>query len=166
MIIGSGAPTLSRATNSNAMGNVQIRAKLEATRAWWRSDVGNTLGRDMSSLLWWLVARPRTSPTPVKECIPPISRRRASSMLKTRPLWIFLSSRGLAAGTSSFSKRHPNSNLRLRQIIVVHRHGDQSPMAAMKEMASPRAPPPESGRKKHGAVVDSRGIQGGVGILA
>jgi len=75
-----------------------------------------------------------------------------------------------AAASSSFSKPHPNSKLRLRQVLVVHRHGDRSPITPMKDedywaatLPTPRVldgiakgttlvRPPEGGPKKHGAV--------------
>eukprot|EP00581_Thalassiosira_minuscula_P009332 CAMPEP_0183706208 /NCGR_PEP_ID=MMETSP0737-20130205/3097_1 /TAXON_ID=385413 /ORGANISM="Thalassiosira miniscula, Strain CCMP1093" /LENGTH=492 /DNA_ID=CAMNT_0025933559 /DNA_START=43 /DNA_END=1521 /DNA_ORIENTATION=- len=87
----------------------------------------------------------------------------------TRPLFVTLSSLCLAAATS-FTKPHPNSKLRLRQVLVVHRHGDRTPITPMKDedywhqtLPQPHVldgiakgtkliRPPEGGPKKHGAV--------------
>ena len=93
-------------------------------------------------------------------------------MIKYQPsLWIIiLSSLCLAASASSFSKPHPNSKLRLRQVLVVHRHGDRTPITPLKDedywkktLPEPHVldgiakgtklvRPPEGGPKAHGAV--------------
>eukprot|EP00584_Thalassiosira_punctigera_P007825 CAMPEP_0172533924 /NCGR_PEP_ID=MMETSP1067-20121228/6470_1 /TAXON_ID=265564 ORGANISM="Thalassiosira punctigera, Strain Tpunct2005C2" /NCGR_SAMPLE_ID=MMETSP1067 /ASSEMBLY_ACC=CAM_ASM_000444 /LENGTH=478 /DNA_ID=CAMNT_0013318643 /DNA_START=23 /DNA_END=1459 /DNA_ORIENTATION=+ len=88
--------------------------------------------------------------------------------MKSRTLCI-LSTLCLAA-SSSFSKPHPGSRLRLRQVLVVHRHGDRTPITPMKdegywrnELPEPNVldgiargtslvRPPEGGPRKHGAV--------------
>ena len=75
-----------------------------------------------------------------------------------------------AYASSSFSKPHPNSKLRLRQVLVVHRHGDRTPITPMKDeefwqttLPEPHVldgiakntqliRPEEGGPKAHGAV--------------
>eukprot|EP00579_Thalassiosira_antarctica_P008435 CAMPEP_0201898842 /NCGR_PEP_ID=MMETSP0902-20130614/49286_1 /ASSEMBLY_ACC=CAM_ASM_000551 /TAXON_ID=420261 /ORGANISM="Thalassiosira antarctica, Strain CCMP982" /LENGTH=473 /DNA_ID=CAMNT_0048432097 /DNA_START=36 /DNA_END=1457 /DNA_ORIENTATION=+ len=91
-------------------------------------------------------------------------------MMKNHPRWIILSSLCLAAAASSFSKPHPSSKLRIRQVLVVHRHGDRTPITPMKDedywqktLPEPHVldgiakgttliRPPEGGPKKHGAA--------------
>ncbi|KAL7529578.1 hypothetical protein ACHAXR_006343 [Thalassiosira sp. AJA248-18] len=76
-----------------------------------------------------------------------------------------------SAAPLSFSKQpHPNSKLRVRQVLVVHRHGDRTPITPMRDeeywataLPDPHVldgigrgtkliRPPEGGPKKHGAV--------------
>ena len=69
--------------------------------------------------------RPRA--TPFSRTSPCIARRVA------RPLWTALPSLCLAAAASSFARPAPGARLHLEKCLVVHRHGDRTPITPLKD---------------------------------